>query len=464
MSVPRGRAAPAVALAVGGCFFALAGDGIRAYFTPDDMMNLYGAWSSSPLAADRPVGALFYRSFFALFGLHPLPYRLAAFALLAANLALLYGFCARLARSREVAALACLLGAYQAYLADLYYSTGAIYDLLCYFFFFLTLVWYLRIRDAGGLPDWRQTGGLLGLYALALGSKEMAVTFPVLLVAYECIYHRASGWRQWRFVWLGLPLTGLYALHKTLGGRRMTANPYYALHLTAHAYLSSWKHYLDVLFYGAVRFSTINLVLLLAAMLALAALARRRDLLFAWCFICVAMLPVVFIAPRGLFAVYMTLPGWYLFASGALTLGRDGLMRWFPRFAAAFRVRPEQAALFLLVAAFLIPAHLRERPVGKVWVPETYAAVRNVIAPLMARYPTMPRGAKVLFLEDPYPKEEWMLTFIFRLVYRDDQIRVDRAKVSPELAQEPNRSQYQRVFVLDEKGLREADGTKSVLH
>jgi len=139
-------------------------------------------------------------------------------------------------------------------------------------------------------------------------------------------------------------------------------------------------------------------------------------------------------------------------------------VRWFPRFAAAFRVRPEQAALFLLVAAFLIPAHLRERPTGKVWVPETHAAVRNVIAPLMARYPTMPRGAKVLFLDDPYPKEEWMLTFIFRLVYRDNQIRVDRAKLSPELAQEPARSQYQRVFVLDEKGLREAGGTEFVLH
>lgn len=460
MSVPRGRAALAVALAAGGCLFALAGDGIRAYFTPDDMMNLYGAWSSSPLAADRPVGALFYRGFFTLFGLHPMPYRLAAFALLAANLALLYGFCARLARSREVAALACLLGAYQAYLAELYYSTGTIYDLLCCFFFLLALVWYLRIRDAGGLPDWRQTAGLLGLYALALGSKEMAVTLPLLLVVYECIYHRARLWRQWRFVWLALPLTALYALRKTLGPHRMTSNPNYALDLSAHAFLSSWKHYLGDLFYSAVRFNTFNLILLLAAMLALAALARRREMLFAWCFLFIAMLPVAFIAPRGLFAIYMTLPGWYLYASSALTLARDGLVRGFPRFAAAFGVRPEQAALFLLVAALLIPAHLRERPTGKVWVPETHAMVRNVIQPLTARYPTMPRGASVLFLDDPYPKDEWMLTFIFRLVYRDNQIRVDRVKVWPELAKEPARSQYQRVFTLDEKGLREVSGTE----
>ena len=90
--------------------------------------------------------------------------------------------------------------------------------------------------------------------------------------------------------------------------------------------------------------------------------------------------------------------------------------------------------------------------------------MRNVIEPLSARYPALPRGAKVLFLDDPYPRNEWMLTFIFRLFYRDNQIRVDRAKVWPELAQEPTRSTYQRLFVLDEKGLREAGDTNVVLH
>ena len=61
MSVPRGRATLAAALVAGGCFFALAGDGIRAYFTPDDMMNLYGALSSPllPLYKFASVVALF---------------------------------------------------------------------------------------------------------------------------------------------------------------------------------------------------------------------------------------------------------------------------------------------------------------------------------------------------------------------------------------------------------------------
>jgi hypothetical protein len=57
-----------------------------------------------------------------------------------------------------------------------------------------------------------------------------------------------------------------------------------------------------------------------------------------------------------------------------------------------------------------------------------------------------------------------MLTFIFRHLYRDNQIRVDRAKVWPDLVKEPTRSQYRRLFVLDEKGLREAGDKNFVLH
>ena len=40
------------ALVIGSIFLAFAGDGLRAYFTPDEMMNLYGAWFR-PLAESR---------------------------------------------------------------------------------------------------------------------------------------------------------------------------------------------------------------------------------------------------------------------------------------------------------------------------------------------------------------------------------------------------------------------------
>src|SRR6185436_6356459 len=97
--------------------------------------------------------------------------------------------CFRLSRSREAGAIACLLGAYHAHLNDLYYNSGTIYDLLCFTFFYLTLIYYFRIRDTGSYPGLGQLVTLLALYMAALDSKEMAVTLPVMVAVYELLFH-----------------------------------------------------------------------------------------------------------------------------------------------------------------------------------------------------------------------------------------------------------------------------------
>jgi hypothetical protein len=171
-------------LAIAGIFFGFAGDGLRAYFTPDEMMNFYGAWFRPLLESRRPVGDLIYRAVFAAAGLNPLPYRVVCYALLAANLVLLYLLCRKLSGSLEVGALACLLGAYHAHLADLYYSSDTLYDLLYFFFYFAALLLYIAVRHR----RWQWQILILTLYLLALGSKEMAVTLPVFLVLYDLIY------------------------------------------------------------------------------------------------------------------------------------------------------------------------------------------------------------------------------------------------------------------------------------
>jgi hypothetical protein len=73
--------------------------------------------------------------------------------------------------------------------------------------------------------------------------------------------------------------------------------------------------------------------------------------------------------------------------------------------------------------------------------------VRNVLEPL--RSETLPHAAKVLFVSDPFPKDDYILTFIFRLRYRDEDCRIDRVKVRPPDYSEP----YDRVYRLDETGL-----------
>jgi hypothetical protein len=451
--IPQKARAPLLAaLAIGGIFMAFAGDGIRAYFTPDDMMNLYVSWSATPaelLRNDRPLGALAYRALFALFGLNPLPYRIVCFALLLANLGLLYRFCLRLSRSREAAALACLLGAYHAHLADLYYSTGTIYDLLCCLFFLLTFNFYLRIRETG-YPSWRQTAGLLALYGCALASKEMAVLLPLYLILYEWIFHRPA-WRriiQIPLIWIAIPLTALYAARKVAGPHAMAANPDYAPHISLRVFLAAWKWYLRDLFYGVVAFNAAKLVLLWLLLAVLAAIVRRRDVWFAWCVLMLGVLPFIFITPRGFFVMYLVLPGWYLFAASVLVW----LVSQLPRWADWIAVRPEQLALFVVVVLLLVPRHRAEKPLGNEWVAGSHQQVRAVLGQLEERFPTMPPGSKVLFLSDPYDADDWILTSMFRLEYHDRNLRVDRVKANPSLASRT--ADYAHVFELDHRGMR----------
>ena len=433
-------------------FFLFAGDGIRAYFTPDDMMNLYVSWSATPaglLHVDRPLGSIVYRAMFGLFGLNPVPYRLLCFGLLLTNLALLYEFCRRLSGSRETGALACLLGAYHAHLADLYYSTGTIYDLLCCLFFLLAFNWYLRIRQAGR-PSWRQTAGLLALYGCALASKEMAATLPVYVVLYEWLFHSKDFRAVVRMplLWVAAPATAAYAFWKMAGPRAMTANPAYAEHFSLHAFLNASKGYMHDLLYGAIDFNTFKLVLLWAVLIAIAAAAGRKEMWFALGVMMIGVLPFIFIPPRGFFVMYLVLPGWYLFAASALVALRESIPRW----ASSLEVRPEQLALFAAAGLLLLPLHHAEKPGGMAWVAGSHQQIRSILGELQRSIPVMPHGAAVLFLSDPYDPDDWILTSTLRLQYRDQDLRVDRVKANPSLAN--RQADYAHLFVLDDKGLR----------
>jgi hypothetical protein len=444
-------------IVVASYLLAFAGDGLYAYLTGDDLMNAYGYWTRpvSHLVRDtvlfyrgmvfRPVGALFYRPVFALFGLNPLPYRIVCMALMLANLGLMYVFCRRLSRSREVAALACLLGAYHAHLGDLYYNSGTIYDLICFFFFYLALIYYIRIRQEGSYPGMWQTVALLVLYIAALGSKEMAVSFPIILAAYELVFHRPTTlrWlmREGRFLLLTIPVTIGYIIGRVAGPEPLVRNESYYPTISLPVFMAAWKHYLYDLFYTTVNFNSTRIVVLWAAMLAIALIGRRRELIFVWLLIMAGALPVIFIPPRGLYAIYMTLPAWYLFFAACLVLLRDLALRFLP----AVSTHTAQAALFALAALLLVPLHRREKAVSHV-VSAARDPVRAVDEQLTANYPSMPRGANILFLSDPFESYDYSLTFLFRLHYRDRDIEVNRVKV---LGAEPDgetRKRYQHVF------------------
>lgn len=186
-------------------FLAFTRFSLWSEFTGDDLMNLYFAWLQPyrAMLGDvllffrwtpnyRPLGALAYKVSFALFDFNLLPLRIFSLGVLAANVFLVYAVARRLTRSREIGVLAALIHAYHFGFSALYCNTGTIYDILCFFFYFSAFLYYLRARRENAYLSPLQLLSLSGLYILALDSKEMAVTLPVLLVFYEVLYNRPS--------------------------------------------------------------------------------------------------------------------------------------------------------------------------------------------------------------------------------------------------------------------------------
>jgi len=440
-----------MALVIGGIPLWFAGAGLHAYFTSDDTMNLYGYWSEpwrdllvanlayySPLY--RPMGGLFYRAVFAVFGFNPLPFRVACFALLLINLALLYATARTLAASRDVGLLAALAGSYHAGFEDLYYNTGMVYDLLCYLFYVGALLGYCHARRAGRRLGWPQAILVVASYVCALNSKEVAVTLPAVILIYEWIYHRPKlsnrgllGWisRELWLVWLLAAMTVPFLFGKLSSASPFSGIPDYELHISPARYLDAYRHYLDIASYHrSAWFTASGALLLWAAMLLIAARGRRKVLWFSFFFILVSVLPVIFITPRGTISVlYLPYLGWALYAAALLVAMREalgaGLARLAPRLSAlGARMQPLTSAVTFAAAAVLLCGAHR----ANTFPAQTQPVIGSTADQIHRLLPQLPANGRILFLDDPFPADDWTLPTLIRLSYGDRTIHVDRVK------------------------------------
>jgi hypothetical protein len=447
----------------------LAGAGLGAYFTGDDMMNLYAAcqkpWRAVLLdnvayfsPAYRPLGQLFYRSLFDLFGFNPLPFRVACFAILFVNLGLLYALARRLTSSREIALLTVLLGCYHRHFADLYYNTGTIYDLLCFTFYVAALLLYARWRDAGRYLRWGEILVLVALYACALNAKEMAVTLPVTLLLYEFVYHRPNRVlkNQGRAVcpvfqhpWcaraagvaaLLAVLTVPYIASKLSAASPLAQVPHYQVHANFQVYLDSYRRYLDYMFYCPDGwFTRTGTVLLLGGMLIGGLLSRRKELLFSSVFVIYSVLPVSFIPPRGtIFVLYVPYIGWCLFAATVALAVRDRIAGLYPPSSRPRLLSPTGTFAVLALCLFLLHrAHTFPLPLQ--------STLSSTMEQMRALVPQLPAKGRVLFLDDPFPPNEFTLLMAVRLRYRDNTLEVYRAKT---MSPTPNDAEINRYDVV----------------
>jgi hypothetical protein len=405
-------------------FFYLAGDGLRAGLFPDEMMNIHGYWRepwSRLLRANlfffeasyRPAGALFYRPLFDLFGFNPLPYRIVCFALLTANLILVYLLSRRLSSSAVTASLAAVLFSYNAYCSDLYYSSATIFDLLCFACYAGALLLYAHRREQGRLGP-AALAALALLQIFALNAKEMAVTLPLMLAAYEFLFHRRSG-LDLRGPLLTLLLAALAASGRLVGEGSMAANPAYrpSLHGVAHVL----SVYTGQLLYRIPAAGAV-IVSAFVGCAALALFIPKPHVRFAALFGLITPLPVLLISQRSLYVMYVPMLGFALLAASLIVSAIPDRLR----------DRLPAIALPILLAAILLPPHLQYKPLGTYWVASEAPKVRFIVSELDRRLPALPKGARLFFEEDPLPEDDWFLTLLFQLYYRDPTLLIARRK------------------------------------
>jgi len=429
-------------------FLLLAGQGLSAGFTTDDVENLTTYWNQFPAAllkavvlysspSYRPLGGLFfYRPLFAFAGFHPLPYRLLCFALLLVNLGLLYLAIRSVTASSEIAALTTLIGAFHPRLVDLYWNNGTIYDVLCFTFYFGALAYYAGARRPGPILDFRRIAVFLGLYVLALDAKEMAVTLPLLLIFYELIYFSPVSFStrqigKWMVTNCRLAAIAGVMTVPYIWGKMLAQSPFsqllsYHFDITPSQFLISYGAYLDSLFFRDHWFGEAQAALTLAAMLVIALLLGSRHLVFAWSIMLISFLPIAFIPVRAAYVLYIPLVGWSLYAAALLVSLRDAIISS-PKSIGAVQMR--HVALFVLVLVSLLRAYRvqRLRMYGELTLAQP--VIRSVLGELDRLHPSLPRATRLLAIHDPLP-HRYELLLLLRLYFRDSTLEVDQGNAN----------------------------------
>jgi hypothetical protein len=420
-------------------------DGLRVRFADDDMMNMVLDWRIKPLrlllnlfmpwrGAYRPIGSLFYLPLLQFFGLNPLPFHAAMLAILLANLYLVYRFARRLGCGELQAGLAALIVAYHAGLSMLYYSTSFIYDVLCFSFYISAFLCYARVRAQGRLLRGGETVLVIGLYLCALNSKEMALTLPLVLLAYEFLYHRPAAWTPGAIGrWLlgpgrvmlycgALNLLFLYGL--AFGPDALMNAPAYSPALSLQRVFTFEKAAMDDLFLAWGSFSWRGVV---AVWLALAYLAWRRPrpvLRFCWLFLMLTPLPLAVIEGRRAACLYIPLAVWAVFAAVVLTDVAGAAARFLAKEPLIRRAGYAGLYAALLCVTFFFWAKENDRLKRSI-IRDAMADVGRktggVLDQLRALNPHVKSGTHVAFLHDPFV--DWDMSFIAELWFRDHSLQ-----------------------------------------
>ena len=427
-------------------FLYFSWDSLHVPFSADDLMNLDFYWKRGwqwmagaqlPLWRGfyRPMGGVFYLPLFEAFGLNPAAYHAAVMLLLLANAWLLYRLARLLGAGELAAGLAALIVCYHAGLSPLYYYTGFVYDVLCFFFYVGALVLYAGVRRHGRLLTAWETAAFLGLFLCALNSKEMAATLPAILLVYEWIYHRpVLGSVRDLLAWLRgagrVALCGGAMSLLSLYGKLLGPDPL----LNAGGYRPTFSlHQVQQFQTAALSDLLLNQhysgwLRILAMWALLACLAWRKDrpvLRFCWWFVPIAELPVEFLANRTGANLYVPLAGMAIF--GAVIFA--DLARWI----ASVVPRVDRRVVLAVIVAAGVYLWAHRNHYLKEWfvrpaMARTGKAQWDIVQQFRALHPHVAPGSRVAILNDPVEPDDPLngleTYFIAELWFRDRSVTV----------------------------------------
>jgi hypothetical protein len=229
--------------------------------------------------------------------------------------------------------------------------------------------------------------------------------------------------RQTWLVWVTGAMAAAFAAGRVLTEQGGIGNVgHYQVTLSAGEYFTKVAHYLNELFYAPNWFDIPRAAMFTVLLLAVGAVSRSRALLLSAVLFVGGIVPMAFIDPRALSAVYIPLAGLSTFAGVLLSFACNGLRRlssshaWQP--LAFF-------AVFGLTALFLVRMHPGNEHVY-VASSEQYRQIRNAREQFQQLHPTLPEGSRILIFETPFPQYSpgYNNLFMLRLAYRDASLEI----------------------------------------
>ena len=436
---------PLLALLLVAYFVYFCWPSLGAHFASDDMPNIAKAWKLPAwqlvcgpflpwMPFYRPLPNWLLIPVFHVFGLNPVPFRVAMLLFVLANVFLVYELARRLESGEWASWIAAFLACYHVGVNNLYYSTAFVYDVLCCFFYLAALLYYVRIRQSGLVPDRRQTAVFLGLSLFALESKEMAVMLPVVVLLYECLYRQPAFWpprdffhwmrREGRCVLAGGCLNLLF-LRGNVFGSGVIHNPAYIPKFSMGRVWAFQIQSLGDLFEKWAYFDRAHVVALWLILFYLAWRRPRPVLRFACLFLLVSPLPIEFLLGRAQGCLYIPMVAWAVFVAVIFVNLVDSVAGFLLGEPLVRHLRRPWLKAALTAVGLVLwarqNAQLKKQyvdPVTADFCPRTW----NAIQQLRLLSPHVRPHSTVVFLDDPLGNYD--MEFIGELWFHDHTVSV----------------------------------------